>query len=417
MSKFSSTATEIEYEGLQNIIMELYKSKPNPNLRRVETFMYAAHAFLTPMPGNFLSLEASRTWLFFWNTITIKVLGGAMDEESSSRLVKSLARLQYDSNNMQGWLGSDYIPHLASTYAAIHALCHVGTTDAFDLLNVDKLLNYFVAVKSESGGFLMHIDGELDVRGTYCVLSSLDLLQAHKKPRYVERITIILRNVVSFLVTCQTHQGGFGSLPGLEAHGGYTHVAVMSLYILEKWSAECLPELSNVLPKFHIEKVIKLNKLKKWCAYRVDHTGGISGRSHKLVDVCYSLWIGSLLIKLNVFPTATNLTNVDELSTIYPNINIYDRLQMYVKLISASPIRDQASPNFIKQGGGFRDKPNKGADYYHTGYGLAGLSCFQHKAESLNLRKEDEKDQLEKMSILHNCRQSSVDEMMAHFNK
>eukprot|EP00835_Amoeboradix_gromovi_P003303 NODE_213_length_14376_cov_0.499054.p3 type:complete len:419 gc:universal NODE_213_length_14376_cov_0.499054:10291-11547(+) len=407
--------TELDYNDLDTIILDIYKSKPNPKLRRVETFMYAAQAFLTVLPEYFTSLEASTTWVFFWNTLTIKVLGGEIDEQVSDRIVKSLKRLQYSKNGMQGWLGIDYIPHLASTYAAVHALCHIGTVSAYNLINPQKLLNYFIAVKSSSGGFLMHVNGELDVRGTYCILSILDLVQVHRNAKYVSSLKVLLKNVIDYLKNCQTHEGGFGSIPGLEAHGGYTHCAVMSLFILEKWSRECLDDLKLILPEFRIKDAINIKRLKKWCAYRVDWSGGISGRTNKLVDVCYSYWVGSLLVKLNVFPTAA-IANNDALSRIYPNITIYDRLQMYIKLISAAPIRDQFSSNPITQGGGFRDKPSKGVDYYHTGYGLSGMSCFQQKAKSLGLSNIKEEERLEKISLIHNCEEKCVNSMQKYFS-
>ena len=403
------TNTQLDYNSLSTIILDIYKSKPNPNLRRYESFMYAAQAFLKPLPGYFTSLEASRTWLFFWNTLTIKVLGGSLDEECSQRLVHSLEKLQYNKNDMQGWLGNDYIPHLASTYAAVHAICHIGTPEAYHLINIQKLLTYFVAVKSDCGGFLMHIDGELDVRGTYCVLSCLDLLQVHKNPTYHDTMAVLLRHSLQFLANCQTHQGGFGSMPGLEAHGGYTHCAVMSLFILQKWSQE------SELISFEMANLINVKLLKKWCALRVDWSGGLSGRSNKLVDVCYSYWVGSLLVLLNVFPTATPLDHLDSLSNLYPNVTIHDRLQLYVSMISASPIRDQASANYIAQGGGFRDKPNKGADYYHTGYGLSGWSILQNNATKMNLMTTKIEDTLEKISIFHNCVEANVLKMQQYF--
>ena len=407
------TPTELAYENLDKIIKDIYASKPNTSLRRQESFMYAGQAFLKPFPSYFMSLESSKTWTFFWNTLTIKVVGGRLDEQMSKVVVQSLKELQYNEK-YQGWLGFDYIPHLASTYAAVHALCNIATEDAYKLINVDQLLVFFVLVKQTNGGFLMHVDGELDVRGTYCVLSILDLLQVHKTPKYSEKLTIILDNVVTFLQRCQTHQGGFGSIPGLEAHGGYTHCAYMSLEILERWSMECCLELKTNLPSFKVKDVINISLLRKWCALRVDWSGGITGRTNKLVDVCYSFWIGSLLMSLNVFPTSTPL--VDTNNTNNTPVTIHERLQQFIAVISASPIQDQASNNPIKRGGGFRDKPHKGVDYNHTSYALAGWSCFQQKSTELGYSiiggKENELNAINKQ---HNSLCSDVDRMKQYF--
>lgn len=41
------------------------------------------------------------------------------------------------------------------------------------------------------------------------------------------------------------------------------------------------------------------------------------------------------------------------------------------------------------ESGGFRDKPGKLVDFYHTNYALSGLSCCEHK---YCRNEEDEKD-------------------------
>lgn len=116
--------------------------------------------------------------------------------------------------------------------------------------------------------------------------------------------------------------------------------------------------------------MIRLKRLKKWCAYRLDHTGGFSGRPNKLVDVCYSYWLGSLVKHLDLFDS-------------------YDLMKSFILTISAAPVRDMSSKNAIKRGGGFRDKPPKQPDYYHTGYALSALSVFGYD--------------LEPIDVLHNC--------------
>ena len=68
-------------------------------------------------------------------------------------------------------------------------------------------------MKDESGGFRMHEDGELDIRATYCALNTGYLLHLLDEK--------LLRNVGSFLSSCQTYEGGISAEPGNEAHGGY----------------------------------------------------------------------------------------------------------------------------------------------------------------------------------------------------
>lgn len=66
---------------------------------------------------------------------------------------------------------------------------------------------------------------------------------------------------------------GFGGLPGLEAHGGYTFCSIAALAILEAVTRCDLPKLLNWL-------------IMRQCPFE----GGFNGRTNKLVDTCYSFW-------------------------------------------------------------------------------------------------------------------------------
>ena len=57
-------------------------------------------------------------------------------------------------------------------------------------------------MKTPSGGFRMHDDGEVDVRGTYTVIAIAALLNL---------LTPELREgVAEFTASCQSYEGGFG---------------------------------------------------------------------------------------------------------------------------------------------------------------------------------------------------------------
>ena len=60
----------------------------------------------------------------------------------------------------------------------------------------------------------MHSNGEVDIRGAYtatAVAYALNILDDEVK-----------LNVMNFISSCQTYEGGFGGMPFNEAHGGYT---------------------------------------------------------------------------------------------------------------------------------------------------------------------------------------------------
>lgn len=86
----------------------------------------------------------------------------------------------------------------------------------------------------------------------------------------------LLDNLVDFISSCQTYEGGLGPIPYSEAHGGLTYCGVAALCEL------------NLLNKINVEKLIY------WLMNRqMQIEGGFQGRTNKLVDACYSFWQGA----------------------------------------------------------------------------------------------------------------------------
>ncbi|KAK2813030.1 hypothetical protein FQN49_008335 [Arthroderma sp. PD_2] len=88
--------------------------------------------------------------------------------------------------------------------------------------------------------------------------------------------------------------------------------------------------------------------------------GGFSGRTNKLVDGCYSHWVGGC------WPLIQEA--LDAPGKLSNGRSLYSRegLTRYILGCCQS------------QYGGLRDKPGKHADSHHTCYTLAGLSNAQH---------------------------------------
>uniref|UniRef100_A0A914VBD0 CAAX farnesyltransferase subunit beta n=1 Tax=Plectus sambesii TaxID=2011161 RepID=A0A914VBD0_9BILA len=71
--------------------------------------------------------------------------------------------------------GPGQLPHLATTYAAVMALCTIGTENAYQSINRETLKGYLKAMKISDGGFRMHACGEADIRGAYCAFAVASL--------------------------------------------------------------------------------------------------------------------------------------------------------------------------------------------------------------------------------------------------
>ena len=108
-------------------------------------------------------------------------------------------------------------------------------------------------MRQPSGSFTMNDDGEEDTRAVYCAISVAVLLNISKED--------LFDFTGDWLAECQTYEGGFGALPGAEAHGGYTYCAFTGLYLLDK------PFLCDV------------DQLARWLSFRqMRYEGGFQVR-------------------------------------------------------------------------------------------------------------------------------------------
>lgn len=119
--------------------------------------------------------------------------------------------------------------------------------------------------------------------------------------------------------------------------------------------------------------------------------GGFQGRPNKLVDGCYSFWVGG------VYPLLQPLLQTE--STLYKPAYLQD----YILRCCQAPM------------GGLRDKPGKNRDYYHTCYCLSGLSSSQHLAEDSNPGSAE--DTLRPTHSLFNVTTTKAESIVAYFKE
>jgi protein farnesyltransferase subunit beta len=199
-----------------------------------------------------------------------------------------------------------------------------------------KMYNFFMSLKQPDGSFLVAHHSEVDVR--YVYISSLSPATTQRKwihfsGIYCLLVTATLLDIVTpelvegtagFVASCQTYEGGFSSAsqpyyapassPGAppvllesprpplgEAHGGYTFCSLASWVILQPFLS------SSSSPS---EPKINKKSLLRWLAQMQGapiELGGFKGRTNKLVDGCYSWWVGgsfTLLESLGITPAA-----------------------------------------------------------------------------------------------------------------
>ena len=308
--------TEETQKHVESIISEIYNHYDDVTLYRTQHVKYLQSS-LKQLSGSYMCFDASQPWIVYWAVHGLQILGETPDNIDAIIYFLSTCR----TTGFGGGLGQ--MPHLATTYAAV--MTHVALQRPVD--SPEEIYLFLLSMKQPNGSFTMHLDGEADMRGLYTALavaSCLDVLD-----------DALTHNALTFIKACQTYEGGFGGIPGAEAHGGYTYCAMASLAIL------------NAPPT-----CINTETLTRWIyTKQMSLEGGFQGRTNKLVDACYSFW-----------QTAV--------TTFLPHPNLFDTvaLQRYI-LICAQE----------SQWGGFRDKPGKPIDLYHTCYALSGLSIAQHQ--------------------------------------
>ncbi|KPI89043.1 farnesyltransferase beta subunit [Leptomonas seymouri] len=210
-------------------------------------------------------------------------------------------------------------PHLAASYAACCALAILSVYDngaSLRRLPRAAIKRWLLALRNDDGSFRVHEGGESDIRASYCaaVITSLLCLDdpstfeltrcrafddavgaASGVPcEYVEDVQyepVLTRQTAKFVASCQAHEGGFTcSSTASEAHGAYTQCGLAALLLMKQ------------------PRLVYLPSLRRWLAARQLNTeGGFNGRTNKLVDSCYSHWVGASHVLLRTEEAYTKL--------------------------------------------------------------------------------------------------------------
>ncbi|CAF9916077.1 MAG: CAAX farnesyltransferase (FTase) subunit beta [Heterodermia speciosa] len=324
-----------------------YNEHGVPSLEREKHIEYL-HERLGPLPEGFVAFDAARPWLIYWTLTGLCLLG-----ENVDRVAQTFTPMQNSTGGFGG--GHGQISHCAPSYAVVLSLAMVGGHDHFDIIDRRALWKWLGELKQSDGGFRVCTGGEEDVRGAYCSMTMISLLGLPlelppEAPARAHGLTSFLSGLPEYLSRCQTFEGGISGAPQTEAHGAYAFCAL-----------SCLSMLGS--PQEMIPKYIDLPMLISWLSAR-QHApeGGFAGRTNKLIDGCYSHWVGGC------WPLIEAAINGPKHAEEPNSGSLFSR-EGLVRYILACCQQDT---------GGLRDKPSKYPDAYHTCYVLAGLSSAQH---------------------------------------
>jgi protein farnesyltransferase subunit beta len=314
-----------------------------PTLHRQLHVEYLLSALENGLSKDYISLDSSHPWICFWICQSLYLLGVQLTMKQKQKVFLSLSQCKCSNG---GFSGSPTVkfPHLASTYAAVATIAILAEPSFYQLLQDRKEISAFLlSLKNSDGSWSMHEDGESDARAVYCALATAYLCALPLEE-------LAARETVSFLASCQNWDGGIGPQPGVESHGGYSYCAYASLCILRQTSA------------------IDEMRLLQWAVARQNRElGGFQGRTGKLVDGCYSFWLGGLfelLAKFGGFYLSSERNSSEQRAD---NL-LFDQYSLQEFLLVCCQSEDE---------GGMKDKPDTCPDLYHTCYDLAGLAAAQ----------------------------------------
>lgn len=277
----------------------------NDFLQDVQPFLRSKHcAFVSKnlgdLPQNMQGLHCSQPWLCYWTLQAADLLGilpqlfqTVPPEAIAAFLQLCFSTAPHPESGQQcgGYSGGPgQLPHLATTYAAVCSLCILGSEATLKAIDIPAITLWFQSLRQGDGGFAMHWGGECDVRASYCISVVVTLLGIPPDSVFV------MPQSAEFVARCQTFEGGLACSPlSTEAHGGYAQCGLSALLLMGRFDLLDVPSL------------------RRWLANRqFEFEGGFSGRTNKLVDSCYSHWIGTSHVLLRVGEAQVQMTRSQE---------------------------------------------------------------------------------------------------------
>lgn len=300
--------------------------------------LYAFNLYKTNSPRG-MKGETFSIWSATYFLFVLRAFNYEKDHEEEFKEILERTRKYLEERKCVGggFSGFNYDhPHLVTNYSLIMSIALIGTEEAYNIIDRAAMYKFIMSLKCENGSFRTTLDMENDIRSTFTAI-----LIAYTLNMLTPEIT---QGVSDYVLSCRRYDGGYGPEPGIESHGGYVHCAVGIMKILGE-----------------LDK-LDLNSLIRWISMRqMEFSGGFQGRTNKLVDSCYSWWVGSAARIISDHLGIPPFWN-DEGITEYT---------------LRSSQRDY----------GFRDHAPSQPDPFHTFFGLAGLcvcgNLKDHGAEVL----------------------------------
>ncbi|KAF2434485.1 prenyltransferase [Tothia fuscella] len=347
--------SEMQGETLAELLPYLMEPEGDLNVFGISSLIrkkhtrYLRHMLEGPFPPQFVAADATRPWMLYWALAAMTMLDVDVSEYRE-RIISTCTPFQNKTGGFGG--GHGQFSHIATSYASVLSIVMVGGQEALDLIDRKAMWHWLGQMKQKNGGFSVCEGGEIDIRGAYCSMTIISLLNLPlelpaNSPAQVNGDETFLTNLEEWVSSCQTYEGGIAGAPNNEAHGAYAFCALACLAIIDT-------------PSKIIPRCLNMPSLISWLSSQ-QHApdSGFAGRTNKLVDGCYSHWVGGC------WPIISAALS----SSSQPQTDLWSREGLIRFILCCCQQQKQ---------GGLRDKPSKNPDSYHSCYVLAGLSTAQH---------------------------------------
>ncbi|KAF3481299.1 CaaX farnesyltransferase beta subunit Ram1 [Arthroderma uncinatum] len=246
----SKSQSEVTNKCIPFLTGEASSMPPNKwGVQRLNRDLHVAYLVdaLGEYPANFVGLDASRPWMVYWAITGLYLLGEDV-REYEKRVVATAAPMQNPTGGFGG--GHGQMSHCASSYALTLSLAMTGSPEAFKLVDRVGIWKWLGQLKQADGGFQVSKGGEEDVRGAYCAMVMIALLDIPVElppdaPARQFGHETFMSGLPEYLSRCQTYEGGISGSPGTEAHGAYAYCAIACLCIMgHPWAM-----INNIRPR------------------------------------------------------------------------------------------------------------------------------------------------------------------------
>ncbi|TDZ33894.1 Protein farnesyltransferase subunit beta [Colletotrichum spinosum] len=331
---------------------------------------------------------------------------------------------------LQKQLGRFPAPYVAADasrpwflYWSLNALALLG----FDAATYrEDLVSTVRTMQNPSGGVGGGHGQNSHLATTYAVVLALAIVGGEEAYEVIDR-----RAMWRWLCLLKQPDGGIQMTLGgeVDVRGAYCAAVIATILNLPL-------ELSTDSPAWTPDRPTLFTGLADYYAPE----GGFSGRTNKLVDGCYSHWVGGCWPLIDVVLKGASELDDDQDGSKSPrgaphSGSLYSREGLIRYILCCGQDRSKR--------GGLRDKPSRPSDAYHTCYVLSGLSSAQHQWDLTYVRDDgdgdgdvtilpeprwvvspcpeegaqifDEEDRVGTIHPVYTIPQESVDDMKAYF--